>query len=57
MVEPEVAYHELDDTIELAENLICAIIESVLERRRTELDVPRSATSRSWKRSRNRSIG
>jgi len=39
MIEPEVAYHELDDTIELAEDLICAIIESVLERRRTELDV------------------
>jgi len=39
MIEPEVAYHELDDTIELAENLICAIIETVLERRRTELDV------------------
>ena len=39
MIEPEVAYHELDDTIELAENLICAIVESVLERRRTELDV------------------
>ncbi|TDI48346.1 MAG: asparagine--tRNA ligase [Acidobacteria bacterium] len=39
MIEPEVAYHELDDTIALAENLICAIIESVLERRRPELDV------------------
>lgn len=39
MIEPEVAYHELDDTIELAQDLICAIIESVLERRRTELDV------------------
>ena len=39
MIEPEVAYHELDDTIDLAENLICAIIESVLERRRIELDV------------------
>lgn len=39
MLEPEVAYHDLDDTIELAEELICAIIESVLERRRTELDV------------------
>jgi asparaginyl-tRNA synthetase len=39
MIEPEVAYHELDDTIDLAENLICAIIESVVERRRIELDV------------------
>ena len=39
MIEPEVAYHDLDDTIDLAENLICTIIESVLERRRAELDV------------------
>lgn len=39
MIEPEVAYHELDDTIALAENLICAIIESVLDRRRLELEV------------------
>ncbi len=39
MIEPEVAYHELDDTIDLAENLICTIIETVVERRRTELDV------------------
>jgi asparaginyl-tRNA synthetase len=39
MIEPEVAYAELDDTIELAEDLICAIIGSVLERRRPELDV------------------
>jgi asparaginyl-tRNA synthetase len=39
MIEPEVAYAELEDTIELAEDLICAIIDSVLTRRRTELDV------------------
>lgn len=39
MIEPEVAYAELEDTIELAEDLICAIIESVLTRRRTELEV------------------
>ena len=39
MIEPEVAYAELDDTIALAEDLICAIVESVLEKRRTELEV------------------
>ncbi len=39
MLEPEVAFHELDDTIALAEGLISAIIASVLERRRTELEV------------------
>jgi asparaginyl-tRNA synthetase len=39
MIEPEVAFAQLEDTIELAEDLICAIIESVLTRRRTELDV------------------
>jgi len=39
MIEPEVAFHELDDTIELAENLISAVIESVLEHRRPELEV------------------
>ena len=39
MIEPEVAYAELDDTIGLAEDLICAIVESVLEKRRMELEV------------------
>ncbi len=39
MIEPEVAYHELDDAIELAENLICAIIDSVIEKRGAELEV------------------
>jgi asparaginyl-tRNA synthetase len=39
MIEPEVAFAELDDAISLAEDLICAIIESVLTRRRAELDV------------------
>ncbi len=39
MIEPEVAFAELEDTISLAEDLICAIIESVLTRRRTELEV------------------
>ncbi|HXV62166.1 MAG TPA: asparagine--tRNA ligase [Vicinamibacteria bacterium] len=39
MIEPEVAYAELQDTVELAEDLICAIVESVLGRRKAELDV------------------
>ncbi|MGH9337616.1 MAG: asparagine--tRNA ligase, partial [Vicinamibacteria bacterium] len=39
MIEPEVAYAELEDTIELASDLICAILESVLTRRRGELEV------------------
>jgi asparaginyl-tRNA synthetase len=39
MIEPEVAFAELEDTIELAEDLICAILESVLTRRRAELEV------------------
>jgi asparaginyl-tRNA synthetase len=38
MIEPEVAFAELEDTIELAEDLIVAIIESVLTRRRAELE-------------------
>jgi asparaginyl-tRNA synthetase len=39
MVEPEVAFAELEDTMELAEGLICFIVERVLARRRTELEV------------------
>jgi asparaginyl-tRNA synthetase len=39
MIEPEVAYADLEDALSLAEDLICAIIESVLTRRRTELEV------------------
>jgi asparaginyl-tRNA synthetase len=39
MIEPEVAYAELEDTIALAEDLIVAILESVLKKRRPELEV------------------
>lgn len=39
MLEPEVAYDELEDTIELAQDLICHVMESVLERRRAELEI------------------
>jgi asparaginyl-tRNA synthetase len=37
MVEPEVAYAELDDVMELAEGLISFIVKRCLERRRTDL--------------------
>jgi asparaginyl-tRNA synthetase len=39
MVEPEVAYATLEDTMELAEGLICFIVESVLTKRRAQLEV------------------
>jgi len=39
MVEPEMAYATLEDTMEMAEGLICFIIERVMNRRRAELDL------------------
>jgi len=39
MVEPEVAFATLDDTMELAEDLILFIVERVLTRRRAELGI------------------
>jgi asparaginyl-tRNA synthetase len=39
MVEPEVAYAELNDVMELAENFISFIVQRCLERRRAELEV------------------
>jgi asparaginyl-tRNA synthetase len=39
MVEPEVAYATLEDTMQLAEGLICFIIERVLTRRKNELQI------------------
>ena len=39
MVEPEVAYANLEDTMQLAEGLICFILERVLTRRRAQLEV------------------
>jgi asparaginyl-tRNA synthetase len=38
MIEPEVAWADLDDIMELAEDLIVYIVERVLERRRFELE-------------------
>jgi asparaginyl-tRNA synthetase len=39
MVEPEVAYADLDDVITLAEGLITSVVARVLETRRTELAI------------------
>ncbi len=39
MVEPEVAFATLEDAMQLAEGLICFIVERVLTKRRTELAV------------------
>jgi asparaginyl-tRNA synthetase len=39
MVEPEVAYATLDDTMQLAEDFVMAILERVLERRREQLNI------------------
>jgi asparaginyl-tRNA synthetase len=38
MVEPEMAYADLDDVMDLAEEFICYIVGRVLERRRRELE-------------------
>lgn len=39
MVEPEVAWAELDDVMELAENFVSFLVERVLENRREEMDI------------------
>jgi asparaginyl-tRNA synthetase len=39
MVEPEVAYANLEDTMQLAEGLLCFILERVLSRRKAQLEV------------------
>lgn len=38
MVEPEMAYAELEDVMQLAERMLCAIVSRVLKTRRTELE-------------------
>jgi len=45
MVEPEMAYADLDDVMSLAEGLVVAVVSRVLERRRRELDVLERDTS------------
>ena len=39
MVEPEVAYFDLDDDMKLAEDFVSYIVQRVLERRKTELKI------------------
>ncbi len=39
MVEPEIAYADLDDVMNLAEDFICEIVQTVLRERRPELEI------------------
>ena len=39
MVEPEIAFAHLGDAIDLAEGLVCAVVQQVLESRKPELEV------------------
>jgi asparaginyl-tRNA synthetase len=39
MLEPEVAYANLDDVMQLAEDMLCSVVAEVLERRRPELEI------------------
>ena len=38
MLEPEIAYADLDDVMQLAEDMLCAVVAEVLERRPQELE-------------------
>jgi len=46
MVEPEMAYADLDDVMQLAEDLVVSVVGRVLERRATELKVLERDTSK-----------
>jgi asparaginyl-tRNA synthetase len=46
MVEPEIAFAHLDDAIDLAEGLVCAVVQRSLEARREELRVLERDVSR-----------
>ena len=46
MVEPEVAFADLDDTIELAEQLVVSVVARVLDKRAHELSVLQRDTTR-----------
>jgi asparaginyl-tRNA synthetase len=45
MIEPEVAYATLEDAMQLGEGLLCFILERVLQKRKTELQVLERDTS------------
>jgi aspartyl/asparaginyl-tRNA synthetase len=49
MIEPEVAYCDLDGLLELAENFLSHIVQSVLKNRAPELQVSLAATRRNSK--------
>ena len=55
MVEPEMAYADLDDVMELAEDLVVSVVARVLDRRRRELTVLERDTLAGSKRCRRRS--
>jgi asparaginyl-tRNA synthetase len=46
MIEPEVAFAGLDEIVELGEDLVCYVVESVLDNRRQELEVLERDTSK-----------
>jgi asparaginyl-tRNA synthetase len=46
MVEPEMAYADLDDVMALAEGLVVSVVQRVLERRQTELKLLERDTSK-----------
>jgi asparaginyl-tRNA synthetase len=46
MVEPEIAFAHLDDAIELAEGLVCAVVAEALAKRKEELRVLERDTAR-----------
>ncbi len=46
MVEPEMAYAQLDDVMDLAEALVVSVVERVLERRQAELKILERDTSK-----------
>jgi asparaginyl-tRNA synthetase len=46
MVEPEMAYADLDAVIQLAEGLVCSVVGRVLERRQRELKILQRDTSK-----------
>lgn len=46
MVEPEIAYFDLDDDMKLAEDFISYIVQRILERRKTELEILERDTSK-----------
>jgi asparaginyl-tRNA synthetase len=46
MVEPEIAFAHLDDAIELAEGLVCYVVEQALETRKPELEALERDTSK-----------